>query len=145
MSHILKWIAVACLSSTLGASAFAQEVSFHCETKLGNSTPRSYLKITYENQTIKNLMIDGYTIIKGSKKLTDGAIGLSVFNVVVGNLIANADGSQELNVSLQDYSDLQSWKIVMSESSNEVAVLSTFQSSDGDDKLHVDAVSPICK
>jgi hypothetical protein len=105
-----------------------------------------YLKISYKsNMQIDELKIQNYQLVKDGVTLPDSEIGRSVFGVNVSPLTASEDGTLQIEMSLHDYSAISSWKAVLSPATLEAAVVTTYQSSDGDDLLHVGTQSLKCE
>jgi hypothetical protein len=125
--------------------SFASEVSFNCQATNADGRRYDYLRIAHDGTTIKNLFINTYQLITDGKPIGNNMESSSAFDIKVGELQKRREGVLELDVSLQDYSDVQSWKIDLSDDAHEAAVIETFQSSDGDGLPHVSAVVLNCK
>jgi hypothetical protein len=107
------------------------------------------IQVTHRGQQLIALKIGGYEIVRNGKQRKDREIGHSVFNVKVGGLKFIEDRLATIYVSLQNYSDQESWKIFLEYDGRmdigyRAVINSFFKSSDGDDRLHVNALVMSC-
>lgn len=130
----------------LFTTSFSLAAPLDCQ--LPDSRPNDaddYLQVSLQNHQIQNLFIGGYQVIVNGKQVSDHEIGESVFNVSVTPVVVDDNETKRFKVTLQDYSDVQSWEIVVNETTKEAFVAFGFQSSDGDGLFHITEVKLICK
>lgn len=117
--------------------------SWSCSEKKSYKV-KNRIQFNYEDTKIHDLTVDGYTVIKDAKIQPDDQIGQSVFDVKVGKISKVNDRQIKLDLSLQDYSDEQSFAITLigdNEFGEEkylfkAVMISTLFTSDGDSQLH---------
>jgi hypothetical protein len=99
------------------------------------------LDVTLVNSQLKTLFVDGYEIVREGNLLSNREIGPQVRRVHLNPVSILSTAQAEIEVSLQDYSDIQGWKAQLAINdvnavSGSAILFRTFQSSDGDDELH---------
>jgi len=120
-------------------TAFADTTSsflLSCKIRGGDARYKALI-LSLENGKVMNLTVDGYAVVAKGVQANDQAIGPSVFGVNVGAPLQGEDGVIKLEVSLRDYSDVMSWELRVSPATKEAAMISYFESSDGDGLEHV--------
>lgn len=133
------------LSPMAFAKPYLPATTLNCKIEVGGKK-YDYLKISYKsNLQIDELKIENYQLIKDGVTLKDSEIGRSVFGVSISPLAASDDGTVQIEASLHDYSAEASWKVVLNPETREAGVVTTYQSSDGDDLLHTGTQSLKCE
>jgi hypothetical protein len=102
------------------------------------------LDLVHAHKAVTTESMGGYDLVTDSKP-TDYSKSPTVFGVNTSELTFHLNGQQiELSASLQDYSDKMSWQVFLQADGEDTGtsytavMLSTYQSSDGDDQLHPD-------
>jgi hypothetical protein len=114
--------------------------------------PNNTLELVHAHLAITTETIGGYLVVKDGKQVADQSTASMVFNIDAGPLMFHAGGQQiELTASLQDYSDIMSWRVFLQADATDLpdtvfsgVMLSIYQSSDGDDLLHPDQALLTC-
>lgn len=116
--------------------------TYNLDCTMPNGSP---VKIAVKDGQIQELTIEAYTVIRGGKQLSDQEIGRQVFDVKVDGPHIRRNGRQSIKLSLQEYSDKQSWRILISKGGRKATLNKYYQSSDGDGLPHHSRIKLTCQ
>ena len=108
------------------------------------------ISLKHRGKTILDETIATYHVIENGAQRADSDIGHEVFDVKPSAITFLDSQELKFSLGLQDYSDIQHWLVYLqADPAGENGayfgvMMSTFQSSDGDDLLHPYSVALAC-